>query len=362
MVKYSFLLVFVVFLGCKQKGDDKQGKEPAKADVLELEIVHPQFLRPEYSLKLTGELQPQESVALFSKVKGFVRQIHVDVGDYVHKGQLLARMEAPEMDMQSTADRAKQNQLMANYEVSRLRYKRLHDVDGRKKGAISALELEKAYGDMLRDSAAVVEAGGTYQKSKQMEDYLLIRAPFSGIITQRNFSKGALLGDNGIPMFNLVCNDKLKLKVVVPEVHGQSVSDSTTAEFQVLSVPNRIFSTKLKRNAKFIDPTTRSLGLEFEVSNAERGLIGGDFADVKLALQRSHKTTFVPKEAVVNAQSGIFVIRIGEDGKTERVSVRAGISYNDLVEVFGDIRLEDRIVKRASEELKNGKMVKIVMK
>lgn len=362
MVRYSFLLVLVVFLGCKQKEGDKQAKQQAKADMLEVGVSHPQSLQPEYSLKVTGELQPQESVALFSKVKGFVRQIHVDVGDYVRKGQLLARMEAPEMDMQSTVDRAKQNQLMANYEVSRLRYKRLHDVDGRKKGAISALELEKAYGDMLRDSAAVVEAGGTYQKSKQMEDYLLIRAPFSGIITQRNFSTGALLGDNGIPMFNLVANDKLKLKVVVPEVHGQSVSDSTTAEFQVLSVPNRIFTTKLKRNAKFIDPTTRSLSLEFEVANADKGLIGGDFADVKLSLQRTHKTTFVPKGAVVNAQSGIFVVRIGEDGSTERVPVRPGISYNDLIEVFGSIRLEDRIVNRASEELTNGKRVKTVMK
>ncbi|MBL1408323.1 efflux RND transporter periplasmic adaptor subunit [Sphingobacterium faecale] len=362
MIRYSFLLVFMVFLGCKQQGSDKQEQTDKKGEMLELAVSHPQSLQPQYRIKLTGELQPQESVALFSKVKGFVRQIHVDVGDYVQKGQLLARMEAPEMDVQSTSDRAKQHQLLANYEVSKLRYKRLHDVDGRKKGAISALELERAYGDMLRDSAAVVEAGGAYQKSKYMEDYLLIRAPFSGVITQRNFSTGALLGDSGVPMFNLVANDKLKLKVVVPEVHGQAVSDSTVAEFQVLSIPNRTFTTKLKRNAKFIDPTTRSLSLEFEVPNGDKSLIGGDFADVQLSLKRAQKTIFVPKEAVVNAQSGVFVIRVVEDGKTERVPVRLGISYENLVEVFGPITTEDRVVNRASEELTDGKVVKALMK
>lgn len=362
MIKYSFLLVFIVFIGCKQHKDKEQGNNQEKVEAIELEVTFPQFKQPNYNIKLTGELQPEESVSLFSKVKGFVRLINVDVGDYVNKGQVLARIEAPEMDMQSTADRAKQNQVLADFEVSKLRYKRLHEVDVRKKGAISAIELEKAYGDLLRDSASVVEAGLSYKKSRQMEDYLLIRAPFSGIITQRNFSAGALLGDNNIPIFHLVTSDKLKLKVIVPEVHGQSISDSTTAKFQVLSVPNRIYEAQLKRNAKFIDPTTRSLSLEFEVPNVDKSLIGGDYADVKLMLNRKHPTLFVPKEAVVNAQSGVFIVRIDKDGKTERVTVRRGIAHEDMVEVFGDVAVDDQIVRRASEELSDGKIVKVILR
>ena len=362
MVRYSFVLAFMVFLGCAQQGSEKRAEVQGEVKLLELEVSHPQSLQPQYVIKLTGELQPHESVALFSKVKGFVRQILVDVGDQVRAGQLLARMEAPEMDIQSTADQARHNQLVASFEVNKLRYKRLVEVDGRKKGAISALELEKAYGDMLRDSAAVVEAGLSYKKSKHMEDYLLIRAPFSGVVTQRNFSTGALLGDSGVPLFHLVANDRLKLKVTVPELHGQSISDSTTAQFQVLSIPNRTFTTKLKRNAKFIDPKTRALHLEFEVSNVDKTLIGGDFADVKLLLRRPHQTIFVSKESVVNAQSGVFVVRIGEDGKTERVPVKLGITQDDMVEVFGAVTIEDRIVNQASEELTNGKTVKAILK
>lgn len=362
MRKYSFLALFIATLvGCQPKKAANEETEK-KDSVLTVEVSTPQELQPVYTIKLPGELEPNESVDVYAKVKGFVQRIHVDVGDRVRKGQLLAVMEAPEMDIQGTADLAKYQQLSANYEVSRLRYDRLKRASTTKSGSVSDLELERAYGDMLRDSAAVQEGDFSYKKTTQLRDYLVIKAPFSGIITQRNYSIGALVGDMGLPFFRLVADDVLQLKLTVPELHAQSISDTTLAHFTVLSIPDSTFKARLKRNARVIDPLSRALNLEFDVQNTEKALSGGDYADATLHLQRKKHTLFVPSASVIVSQSGTFVLRVNDAQEIERVSVKTGVKYVDLIEVFGALEPSNQILLKASEEIAEGKKVKVLSK
>ncbi|MCY4780449.1 efflux RND transporter periplasmic adaptor subunit [Sphingobacterium sp. UT-1RO-CII-1] len=360
MRKYSFLaLLIIVFAAC-QSEESTQGKQQGIDSVLTVEVSSPQEIQPVYTIKLPGQLEPNESVDVFAKVKGFVKSIHVDIGDRVSKGQLLAVMEAPEMDTQGTADLAKYQQLLANYKVSKLRYDRLKGASTAKNGAVSGLELERAYGDMLRDSAAVEEGNFSYKKTNQLRDYLVIKAPFSGVITQRNYSIGALVGDMGMPFFRLVADDVLQLKLAVPELHAQSISDTTLAHFTVLSIPDSTFKARLKRNARVIDPVSRALNLEFDVQNNDKSLNGGDYADAVLHLQRKKATLFVPFKSVVVSQSGTFVLRVNLNNEIERVAVKVGVKNEDLVEVFGGLENSDRIVLKGSEEIVEGKKVKVM--
>ena len=361
MKKLSIFGLVLLLAGCQANSEEtKTKKESPSENTISVKVVQPVEQQPSYSLKLPAELHPYESVDVFAKIKGFVRKINVDVGDQVRKGQILAVLEAPEMDIQSTADRAKSQQLRANFEVSKSRYDRLKKVKNQSVGAVSDLEFEQAYGSMLRDSAALEESNFSYKKSNQMREYLVVRAPFSGIITQRNFSVGALMGDTGMPFFKLVDNNNLKLKVVVPELHAQSISDSTVAQFKVLSMPDSVFKAKLKRNALVIDPVSRSLALEFDVPNQSRALNGGDYTDVQLNLKRKRPTVFVPQSSVVNSQSGVFVLRLDGANKVERVPVVLGQSQENGMEVFGDLKTTDRIIEKASEEINSGQIVQIV--
>ena len=361
MKALSIIGLVVLLAGCQGSSKEKeQPQENSNIKGLTVEVVNPIEQQPTYSLKLPAELQPAESVEVFAKVKGFVRKINVDVGDQVKKGQILATLEAPEIDIQSTADHAKTQQLKANLEVSRSRYNRLKNVRSQSPGAVSDLEYEQALGSMLRDSAAFVESGYSNKKTNQMREYLVVRAPFNGVITQRNFSVGALMGDTGIPFFKLVDNHKLKLKVVVPELHAKSVSDSTLANFKVMSMPDTSFKAHLKRNAMVIDPVSRSLALEFDVPNQNNMLNGGDYTDVVLSLKRPRPTVFVPQSAVVNSQSGIFVFKVTDDNKVEKIPVSIGQNQDLLFEVFGNINPTDKIIKKASEEINSGQIVQIV--
>jgi len=362
-MKILTLLAAVVFLaGCQANSKESDKKESGEKSVstLQVQVVQPLEQQPTYDLKLPGELHPYESLDVYAKVKGFVKRINVDVGDEVRTGQVLAVLEAPEMDIQSTADQAKSQQLDANYVVSKRRYNRLQQVQDKNVGAVSELELEQAYGAMLRDSAALQESRYSHKKTNQLKEYLLIRAPFSGIITARNFAVGALIGDTGLPFFRLVENKRLKLKVTVPELHAQSVSDNTIAAFTVLSKPGANYEAKLKRNAKVIDPVTRALALEFDVPNTKEELNGGDYTDVQLKLKREHPTLFVPTSSIIQSQSGIFVLRVIDGKEIERVPVKLGQQTAELTEVFGQIQPQDQIVKKASEEINNGQIIQIV--
>lgn len=361
MRKYSFLaLLIIIFAACQSEKNTQGEQHEIDDSVLTVEVSEPQEIQPVYTIKLPGQLEPNESVDVFAKVKGFVKRIHVDVGDRVSKGQLLAVMEAPEMDIQGTADLAKYQQLLANYKVSKLRYDRLKGASVAKNGAVSGLELERAYGDMLRDSAAVEEGNSSYKKTNQLRDYLVIKAPFSGIITKRNYSIGALVGDMGMPFFRLVADDVLQLKLTVPELHAQSISDTTLAHFTVLSIPDSTFKARLKRNARVIDPVSRALNLEFDVQNNDKSLNGGDYADAVLHLQRKRSTLFVPFKSVVVSQSGTFVLRVNLNNEIERVAVKVGVKNEDLIEVFGGLERDNRIVIKGSEEIPEGKKVKVM--
>lgn len=361
MKKLSIFGLILLLAGCQANSKDTDTKKESPSSTnISVKVTQPIEQQPSYTLKLPAELHPYESVDVFAKIKGFVRKINVDVGDQVSKGQILAVLEAPEMDIQSTADRAKSQQLSANFEVSKSRFDRLKKVKNQSSGAVSDLEYEQAYGSMLRDSAALEESNFSYKKSNQMREYLVVRAPFSGIITQRNFSVGALMGDTGMPFFKLVDNNNLKLKVVVPELHAQSISDSTVAKFKVLSKLDTVFTAQLKRNALVIDPVSRSLALEFDVPNKSRALNGGDYTDVQLNLKRKRPTVFVPQSAVVNSQSGIFVLKLVEGNKVERVPVVLGQAQDKLMEVFGDLHPSDQIIEKGSEEINSGQIVQII--
>ncbi|MCT1532806.1 efflux RND transporter periplasmic adaptor subunit [Sphingobacterium daejeonense] len=358
----AFSILGLVFLlgACQATSKDSDSKKDIHSENrISVKVVQPIEQQPTYSLKLPAELHPYESVDVYAKIKGFVRRINVDVGDRVKQGQILAVLEAPEIDIQSTADRAKSQQLKANFEVSKSRYDRLKRVRNQNRGAVSDLEFEQAYGSMLRDSAALEESNFSYKKSNQMREYLVVRAPFSGVITQRNFSKGALIGDLGLPFFRLVDNNRLKLKVVVPELHAQSVSEETVAKFKVLSKPDTTFTAKLKRNSLVIDPVSRALALEFDVPNHNRELNGGDYTDVDLQLMRKSPTLYVPKTSVVNSQSGIFVLKVIDNNKIEKIPVTLGGRQDKMVEIFGDLSTSDRIVEKASEEINSNTLIQI---
>lgn len=308
-------------------------------------------MQPDYALNVPGELEPAEQVSLYAKVNGFVKKLHVDIGDAVKKGQLLAVLEAPEMDQRLVSDRSSEQKLNSDYLYAKQNLERLQEA-AKTEGAVAAIELERAESAMYSAKSAYESSRAQTGHSAQMQRYLHVIAPFNGVITERNVSEGALVGPgSGQPIFQVADEENLKLKIALPEKHAGSVNDDMDMFFTVNSQPGKQFDAKLSRSSKLINSQNRAMVLEFDVKNSEHRLNGGEYAQVQLKLKRKAPTFYVSPNSILNTQSGLFVLTKNQD-KIQRIPVKEGIRLDTITEVFGNLKEGDLIVQKPTEQMK----------
>lgn len=357
-ISYPFISLSLLVFGLTACGHKKEEKQAAKLIIPTVAITHALQQRPEYELTLPGELVPYEQTTIYPKIKGFVKHIYADRGSHVTKGQLLATLEAPEVNERYQSSRSEERKYFEDYQYSRQAYERLAKA-AQKQGAVAAIELERAKSKLRADSAAYASARSSAGASGQLSDYLRIRAPFSGIIVQRNISEGALVGDNmATSLFVIAQNQRLRLTLAVPEKHAASINEQTTAVFTLNDQPGKKYKAILSRNGKLLQQDTRSVTVEMDVQNKDMSLNGGEYAQVTLHLKRPQPTWWVPATSVVHAQSGVFVLAV-TDGRVQRLPVTEGIRKGKLQEVFADLQPETMMVLNGTEELEEGIKVNV---
>ena len=344
----------------------------------ETEQVHTELaeavLKPlERTTTVPSELKAYQRVDIHARVTGFVESIHVDRGSFVKRGQLLAEMSAPELAAQRAEAEARipavvsqQVESQAKLAAAESTYQRLADA-AKTPGAVAgndvvlaekAVEAERARLDSIRKTTAAYEAA--VRSVEQIEKYLTVKAPFSGVITERHAHVGALAGPEGaagMPLFTLAQVSRLRLVAAVPEAHRQSIAPGRRVRFTVAAYPGEVFSAVVARPAYAVDADTRTMPVELDFANSRTQLTPGMYAEVMWPVRRSEPTLFVPATAIQATTERIFVVRV-TNGRAEWVDVRRGMSDGDLVEVFGDLSAGDRIVLRATDEIRPGMSVR----
>lgn len=359
-IKSTIILTLATVLvlalsACTQKEQRHAQKKSSELPATNYTTGLVRFINPEYEISLPAELKPYEQVAVYAKVTGFVKQLYVERGERVRKGQLLAVLEAPEMQQQYLSDRSTEQKVYSDYLYAKQAYDRLVEASGTV-GAVADIELDRAKSGMESAKAAYDASKAGTAHSSQLQQYLRITAPFDGVITQRNVSIGALAGSSSNPpLFFMAQGDKLRLTLSLPEKHASSVHQGMAAEFTISSQPGKAFDAKLSRTSGLLDPQNRSLTLEFDVLNPAGELQGGDYAQVKLKLKRKNPSNWVLSKSILNTQSGAYVMTLNED-EIRRVAIKEGIRMDTLTEVFGDLSPGDHIVNKPSEEIKEGKI------
>jgi RND family efflux transporter MFP subunit len=314
-------------------------------------------------------LKPWNKVSIHPKIKGFVKTVNADRGTMVRKGQTLAVLEAPEVISELSQAKAQVNaaeatlhEITTRYQTSALTYSRLIRTN-KTEGAVSLNELDLAKARVLTDSSATAVAKGNVQAAKsfmetksELARYLTITAPFDGIITERNISPGALVGpgESGAkPLFILEDNTKLRLTLAIPENLSSAIPAKGEISFTVSASPEKQYKAVYARSSRTLSEENRSMMTEFDVNNHSNELKAGMYAQVLLSTERTGNTLFVPTTSVVNSSEKVFVIR-DKGKKAEWVPVKRGTVVDTLVEVFGDLHEGDAIVKKASEEYRDG--------
>ncbi len=317
----------------------------------------PVFILQQDILKKTAEfpaeLVPYENADLFAKVQGFVKEMKVDMGDRVKKGQVLAVIEAPEINSRLAESEAAVQSAKAKWASSRDNYERLYRASqARTPGIVAPADLERSRNQMLADSASYVASTKQAQSYKAVSGYLYITAPFDGVITARKADPGSLVGTNAM-LLTVQNNKVLRLRVAIPESYVAAASAVKNIDFRVDAYPTEQFKAVLTRKSETIDPNTRTELWEFQVNNSDHHLKAGVFCYVKIPLERGTPSFIVPFSAVVTTQEKKFVIRV-KDGKAEWVDVRQGMTVDAGTEIFGNIAVGDTLVKKATDERKPG--------
>jgi membrane fusion protein, multidrug efflux system len=343
------LLTIALTTGCgktSKKVSKKTSVDSVSVFILSKEPVNKQLSFP-------AELIPLDRAEIYAKVSGYVKSVKVDIGDRVSKGQVLAILDAPEALSNLSQANADVQAARSRYLGSFDTYKRIENA-AKVEGTIAANELEKARTQMLADSSSLNAARSRMSTSGQLKDYLIIRAPFNGVITQRNVDIGTLVGaGNAKPLMVVEDNTTLRLRVPVPEAYTSAIPDSSFINFTVDAQPGIIYKAALSRKAGSLNLTNRTESWEFIYPNTGNQLKSGMYANASIRMGRKDPSFLVPSSAVVTNLEKRFVIRL-RDGKTEWVDVRNGITMNDRVEIFGNLTAGDTLITRASDEIKEG--------
>jgi membrane fusion protein (multidrug efflux system) len=311
------------------------------------------------SLQIPGELMAYRQVDLYAKVNSFVKDLKVDIGSRVMAGQLLVTLEAPELSAQLAGAESRMKSQEAIYTSSNATYNRMLKTSNRP-GTIAKNDLEIAKAKMESDLEQWEAAKDAYAEASTILQYLTISAPFDGVISSRNVNLGAYVGPSGkgseSPIFTLQELKHLRLVISIPEAYTSYIKLGDEVKFTVEAFPDKVFSGKISRRAAAMDTQLRSERIELDVFNTSDQLSPGMVTETKVSLAGSDSSFVVPKSAVVNSTEGVYLIR-SDDGEAERISVKKGRETDSLSEVFGNLHIGDRFVRKGSEEIRNGSRI-----
>ena len=344
------------------------------------------------SLSLTAEFIPFQEVEVMSKVSGYIKKINVDIGDRVHTGQVLAVLEAPEMNddlaraaagVQRSEAEVKRAQgdverAQASHEIAHLSYERLQGVAKTKPGLVAQQEIDDAKGKDLASEAQVAAAQSTLQANQQqtavsraeqaryktMYNYTTVVAPFDGVVTMRYGNTGTMIQagtssqSQAMPVVRLSQNSLLRLMLPVPESAVSRIRLGQQVEIRVPSLDGRTFTGKVARFSNKVTTATRTMETELDVPNPKLILIPGMYASVDLRLENRPDVLSVPVAAADVSGTEPRVFKVNGENKIDVVPVKLGLETANRVEVLSGLKEGDSVVVGARAGLKPGDRVK----
>lgn len=310
-------------------------------------------------VKLPAQLAAFEEVSIFPKVNGYVKEVFVDVGSTVRKGQLLMTLEAPELQQATTQARERYARAKLDFTISEENYQRMLQA-ARTPGAVSPMSLASLKAKADADSALSNAENANWQEQLAILGYLKVTAPFDGVISERNVHPGALVSaeahDNR-PMLDLREIDHLRLQVDIPEGIAAGLQKTDTISFYLSAYPGKKMLGRIARKSQLVNSQFRAERMELDVFNHDGKLAPGMYADVLFDSKGNPDGYTVPRTAVVTSTERKYVVAV-RDGRTIRVDVATGNESANQVEISGDLQPGEKIVRKASDDLQEGLVIK----
>ncbi len=334
-------------------------------------------------LELPGTMQAVTEAPILARTDGYLKRRLVDIGDRVQAGQVLAEIDAPELDQQirqaeaaveqaqAAVQQAEANlaQGTANRDLARITAERSRMLTGR--GIIPQQDGDQAQAQLAAQEAAVraLEQAVSAQRSslaaakanlarlEELQRYRLVRAPFDGVITLRNLDVGALVTSGSTLLYRIAQTQVLRTYLNVPQSSVPSIHVGQTATLTVSQFPGRTFRGTVTRTAKALDPASRTMLVEVDVPNGDGALLPGTYAEVALSGARANPPLVVPAAAMVFRADGPQVALVDAAGIVHLRKVVVGRDYGDRIEILQGVEEGAMIIASPGDTAREGARV-----
>jgi RND family efflux transporter MFP subunit len=327
---------------------------------------------------LPGNIQAWYEAPLYARVSGYLKKWYEDYGAHVKKGQLLAEIDAPDLDAELAAAqatlRAAEAQVKvreAETEFARTTYERWRDSP---KGVVSEQERESKKADFATASARYNSAiadvrsdQGVLDRLSALEQFKRIVAPFDGVVTARTTDVGNLInagsgsGTSGPPqLFRVADVHEMRVFVQVPQELSAQIHNGLTADLDLPQYPDRTFKATVATTSEAINEAARTLLVELHADNTDNLLQPGTYAEVHFHLASNPNMVRIPTSALVFREQGMQVAILGKGGRVELRPVKLGRNLGTDVEVLSGLTPLDRVIESPPDSLSTGDLVRVI--
>jgi RND family efflux transporter MFP subunit len=312
------------------------------------------------TLDLPGRLEAYYRAPIFARVSGYLKSWSADIGAQVKAGQVIAEIEAPDLDqqlLQARADLASQQSSAKLSEATLTRRRSLIASN-----FVSMQEIDERTADLANKKAAVNSGQANVERLEALAGYKKITVPFDGVITQRNTDVGALIsGGTGTGPAMFVVSDikKLRVYVDVPQSYVPAIKVGAKAIITVPDYPNRTFPATVEASSQSVDVASGTTRMQLALDNAKGELLPGGYANVKMSLARDAVPLHIPASALIFNQNGLRVATVGPDDKILFKTVTIARDLGRDIELASGVSPDDRIVTAPPDGLANGDQVRI---
>ena len=359
IVLVVLVLIFYSGIHSRVAAESRLKQRTEAAAIPTVAVVFPKEGAPTQEIVLPGITQAFTDAPIYARTNGYLKHWYFDIGAHVHKGQLLAEIETPEVDQQLQQARADLDTAQANLNLAKITAARWQDLVST--GSVSQQETDQAVSNLSAVKATAESAAANVRRLEQLQSFEKICAPFDGIITARNTDIGSLIdagaGTQPRELFHVAAIRTLRVYVAVPEVYAPAARSSAPASLTLDEFPGQTFRGTLVRNANAIDLASRTLLVEVDIDNPTGQLLPGAYVFVHLKLPGGIRSVTIPANALIFRKEGLQV-GLDRDGKAKLVPVKISRDYGNTVEIVSGLQPTDAVIIDPSDSLVDGMLVR----
>src|SRR3982075_315797 len=354
------VLVVVTGIRAREDSGDRLREWTDNQAIPTVAVVLPDARALNATIDLPGRLEADFLAPIFARVSGYLKSWSVDIGAKVKAGQVIAEIEAPDLDqqlLQARADLASQEASAKLSEATLTRRKSLIASN-----FVSMQEIDERSADLSNKKAAVNSGQANVERLEALAGYKKITVPFDGVVTARDTDVGALInagGGSGPAMFVVSDISKLRVYVNIPQSYVPAIKIGAKAIITVPDYPNRTFDATVESSSQSVDVSSGTTRMQLALDNSKSELMPGGYANVKLSLQRDSIPLHIPASALIFNQNGLRVATVVPDAKDKFKTVTIARDLGREIELASGVTPDDRIIVAPPDGLADGDQVRV---